>query len=620
MRLAILLACATSLFAQSATLTVDQGSASRNPTAGAVAHVWADPNTATQVFDGWTGDVQYLLDQAAWHTTLIMPTAAVNLRATYRTVPAWTARVGTFNGIGVTYPIPSDPIGLIFMFHGTGGTGALEFTSNQFLAFIREAVADGFAVAAFDSQDRTTKLLGTVATGIWNTTITGNGNPDIIRLNGIIQAMRSQGLISAQLPLFAFGQSNGGLFSHFSAPVMSWAAVAISCIPGSVNNGAPLYSGPVIWQLAANDDNLLVGAKGNADALANYESHADRRHPVRLIAWQPQPLYPARFARAGVVPPITLADSQVIFNVFRDNGWLDENDMLRQNPKDLNWRAALPARFSAVLESIAVQLDVTYTAHAYSSESSHLILDLFLRAIGRRAPLLPVSGASFLGPNIAPGAIATLFVGGLATGLQVAASGPEAGLRGVTATLRGNNNIESPVSWFFVSPGQGSFLTPSNTAVGAAVLKIVSGSRRWAIPTTVSNSAPGIFTANPDGLGAPAATILRVTADNSRSTESPFVFDAASARFAPAPLTFGDDRLFLNLYATGVRLTAPSRVQVLIGGDTIMPLFSGDQGEFPGLDQVTLELPRGFAGRGRLDVVVLADGVRSNPVDLFFAN
>ena len=303
MRLAILLACATSLFAQSATLTVDQGSASRNPTAGAVAHVWADPNTATQVFDGWTGDVQYLLDQAAWHTTLIMPTAAVNLRATYRTVPAWTARVGTFNGIGVTYTIPSDPIGLIFMFHGTGGTGALEFTSNQFLAFIREAVADGFAVAAFDSQDRTTKLLGTVATGIWNTTITGNGNPDIVRLNGIIQAMRSQGLISAQLPLFAFGQSNGGLFSHFSAPVMSWAAVAISCIPGSVNNGAPLYSGPVIWQLAANDDNLLVGAKGNADALANYESHADRRHPVRLIAWQPQPLYPARFARAGVVPP-----------------------------------------------------------------------------------------------------------------------------------------------------------------------------------------------------------------------------------------------------------------------------------------------------------------------------
>ncbi len=61
-------------------------------------------------------------------------------------------------------------------------------------------------------------------------------------------------------------------------------------------------------------------------------------------------------------------------------------------------------------------------------------------------------------------------------------------------------------------------------------------------------------------------------------------------------------------------------MQVLIGDETIVPLFSGDQGQFPDLDQVTLELPRGFAGRGRVDVVVVADGVRSNPVELFFGN
>ncbi len=74
------------LFAQSASLTVVQGSARRSPTAGALAHVWADPNAATQVFDGWAGDVQYLLDPAAWRTT-------------------------------------SDPVELIFDFHGTRGTG-----------------------------------------------------------------------------------------------------------------------------------------------------------------------------------------------------------------------------------------------------------------------------------------------------------------------------------------------------------------------------------------------------------------------------------------------------------------------------------------------------------------
>ena len=77
-------------------------------------------------------------------------------------------------------------------------------------------------------------------------------------------------------------------------------------------------------------------------------------------------------------------------------------------------------------------------------------------------------------------------------------------------------------------------------------------------------------------------------------------------------LRFGHDRLFLDLYATGVRLTDPSKVQVLIGGEPVTPLFAGAQPQYAGLDQVTLELPRSLAGRGRVEVTVVADGVRAN--------
>jgi hypothetical protein len=62
MRFTILLAFATSLLSQTASLTVQQGSASRNPTAGAIAQVWANPNTATTVFSGWSGDTQAQTD------------------------------------------------------------------------------------------------------------------------------------------------------------------------------------------------------------------------------------------------------------------------------------------------------------------------------------------------------------------------------------------------------------------------------------------------------------------------------------------------------------------------------------------------------------------------------
>ena len=619
MRLTILLACATSLFSQTASLTVQQGSASRNPTAGAIAHIWANPNTSTTVFSGWSGDTQYLLDPAAWHTTLSMPAAGVNLRATYRTVPAWTAQVGMFNNISVTYYVPPNPIGLIFSFHGTGGTGAAQFTGTEFLALNREAVALGFGVAAFDSLDRTTVITGSALPGQWNSTIAGAANPDVIRLNGILQAMRSQGIISAQLPLFAFGHSNGGTFSHFSSTVVPWAAISSSGSFGSFT-AAPVYAGPAFWQLSRNDDHPLVGAKGNADALTNYTTHANGFHPARLTTLEPQPLYPARFSRAVV--PTTLAESQEVYDLFRNKGWLDANDMLIQNPKSLPWQAALPAHFTANQQlSIETQLDVTYTTHIYSSETTTTTLDLFLRAIGSRSPLAPVNGASFLPGGIAPGSIDSLFVAGLAPQLLLGSAGPETGLGGVAATIRGSNNVENPAPWFFVSPGQGSFLTPADTAIGPGILKIVSGSRLWAIPATVARTAPGVFTVNPDGHGAPAATILRVTADNTQTSEDPFIRSLDSTgRYPPAPLIFGGDRLFLNLYATGVRLAGLPQVQVLLGGETVTPLFAGDQGQFPGLDQVTLELPGSFAGRGQVDVVVVANGVRSNPVNLLFGN
>ncbi len=619
MRLTILLACAMSLFCQTASLTVQQGSASRNPTAGAIAHVWANPNTATTVFNGWSGDTSYLLDPAAWHTTLIMPAAAVNLRATYRTVPAWTAVVGMFNNISVTYYIPPNPIGLIFLFHGTGGTGAAQFTGTEFLALDREAVAAGFGVAAFDSLDRTVVVTGSALPGQWNTAIAGAANPDVIRLNGILQAMRSQGIISAQLPLFAFGHSNGGSFAHFSSTVVPWAAVSSSGSSGA-SAAASAYAGPAFWQLSRNDDHPLVGAKGNADALTNYTTHVNRFHPARLTTLEPQPLYPARFSRSVV--PFTLAESQEVYDLFRNKGWLDANDMLIQNPKTLPWQAALPAHFTANQQlGIETQLDVTYISHIYSSETTSTTLDMFLRAIGVRGPLAPVNGASFLPGSIAPGSIDSLFVAGLAPQLRVGAPAPEANLSGVATVIRGSDNVENPAPWFFVSPGQGSFLTPANTAIGQGILKIVSGSRLWGIPTTVARTGPGIFTVNPDGHGAPAATVLRVTADDTRTTESPFVASLDSTgRYPAAPLTFGGDRLFLNLYATGIHFADPSQVQVLIGGETIKPLFAGDQGQFPGVDQVTLELPGSFAGRGQVDVVVVANGVRSNPVDLLFGN
>jgi len=59
---------------------------------------------------------------------------------------------------------------------------------------------------------------------------------------------------------------------------------------------------------------------------------------------------------------------------------------------------------------------------------------------------------------------------------------------------------------------------------------------------------------------------------------------------------------------------------VLLGSETLTPLYAGAQPQFIGLDQVTFELPRTLAGAGKVEVTVVAGGVRGNTVELNFGN
>ncbi len=602
----VILFTATALLSQTPKIIVEQGYLSKNPRVGEKSHIWAQQNTSTRVFAGWTGDVQYLLDPQAPYTTMLTPNADVALKANYRAVPAWTVKTATLGNVPVSYFVPPDPVGLVFVFHGTGGTGASQFLGSEFFSFMRDLVATGFGVVAFDCLNR--------ETGQWNTTITGPTNPDIVRVNGVLTAMKAQGIIPQNLPLLAFGHSNGGFFSHFSAMVMNWAAVSISAVQGS-GLASTSYTGPVVWFMPKNDDHPLVGlAGGIATSVLRYETIANRGLFARHTIQDVMPLYPERFARSLYM---TVADSLEAYGVFKAKGWIDANDFLLNNPNDFDWRSSMPARFTETMKlAVSGQLEGTFMTHEFVNFTPHITIDIFLRAIGKRGPVRPVSGASFAGSALAPNLIATVFTNGMAADLQIAGNGPEPSLGGVSAVLRTQAGVESAVPWFFVSPGQGSFLVPGGLAPGTMVLKLNYADRRVAFPVTIAAVSPGVFTANGTGQGVPVAAILRVKPDNSRSTEFPFV--AGTAGFEAGPIRFAEDRLFLDLYATGVR--GSNSVQVLVGSETVTPLYSGSQPQFVGLDQVTIELPRTLAGRGKVDVVIVAAGLRSNTVELNFGN
>ncbi len=172
---------------------------------------------------------------------------------------------------------------------------------------------------------------------------------------------------------------------------------------------------------------------------------------------------------------------------------------------------------------------------------------------------------------------------------------------------------------FFVSDGQINYLIPVGTADGSATVTVTSGNGTVSSGVmAISSVAPGLFTANSSGQGVAAANVLRVKADGTQIYESASQWDAARQQFVTLPIDLGpeSEQVYLILFGTGLRfLSSPSAASATLGGSVLPVFFIGPQGDYVGLDQVNLgPVPRSFAGRGEMDIVLVVDGKTANTV------
>ena len=178
--------------------------------------------------------------------------------------------------------------------------------------------------------------------------------------------------------------------------------------------------------------------------------------------------------------------------------------------------------------------------------------------------------------------------------------------------------MERAAPLFFVSPTQINYLIPEGTVPGAA--KIVIANKGAVVSTgtvQVTEMAPAFFTANADGKGAPAAYAIRVKADNSQVSEAVAQFDAVQKKFVPTPINLGpqEEQIFLVLFGTGIRYySSMNNVKATIASVESEVHYAGPQGQYVGLDQVNIRVPRSALVGGEVDLVLSVDGMKSNPV------
>ena len=100
--------------------------------------------------------------------------------------------------------------------------------------------------------------------------------------------------------------------------------------------------------------------------------------------------------------------------------------------------------------------------------------------------------------------------------------------------------------------------------------------------------------------------VVRVKADGVQSVE---------AITGPIDLGPATDQVYLVLFGTGIRgRSSLAGVAATIGGLDADVTFAGPQGQFDGLDQVNVRLPRSLAGVGRVEIGLTVDGWEANTV------
>lgn len=237
--------------------------------------------------------------------------------------------------------------------------------------------------------------------------------------------------------------------------------------------------------------------------------------------------------------------------------------------------------------------------------------------------LMAVSAATYREP-LSSEMITAAFGTNLASVTAVAELPLPTLLGGRRVFVRNSDGVEQAAPLLSVSPTQINFIMPPTNQNEAGLRSVIVRDENNQVVSLgiprIRLLAPGIFTANADGNGVPAAVIVRAQADGAQQYEPVAQFDPAQNRFVPLEIDLGTEAetIVLALFGTGWRYYPSTLlyVEVKIGGVNCPVEYLGRQPIIEGLDQLNVRLPRSLIGKGDVPVEVRVGDLPANVVQL----
>jgi len=411
------------------TLTVNNGFGSGTYAAGTVVDIFADPQPSGFAFNGWTGNTSYLADPGTWHTTATA-VAGVNITVTANNTlsapvvsPTVVKIPGTDTGTTSNYvTTPSNPVvldtgsyqipashpaGIIFEFHGKGGSYAEWSTDWDKIYFNTEAMAAGFGFVNLNSA----------APGYWDSTTLYPNNLDVQNVQATITYLKGLGLISSTDKIYGLGESDGGGFNAVVSRELDFRAASYEIASGTAAlynpsisvltvNGYNKTLVPAIWELEQNDGTSGVdtpppypvvygiGPSGIAQAycnavelqtLANPEATCNTNvttdpDPTSVPSMNyymnpPSPAYPARMAQ---ILGLNSSVAPAIFAWMQTEGCINASGYILADPYQSVDYNASPVNFNCSQTPLLTQFGGS--PYNLTSLQARNLLDQFLVA------------------------------------------------------------------------------------------------------------------------------------------------------------------------------------------------------------------------------------------------
>jgi uncharacterized protein (TIGR03437 family) len=262
-----------------------------------------------------------------------------------------------------------------------------------------------------------------------------------------------------------------------------------------------------------------------------------------------------------------------------------------------------------------------------TSATARVQLEKFLNSIDGNTPAInpPAPGTLTLVNNFnykssaeAPAGAVAAYGTGLASATAAAPTTTlPSGIGGTTVAVKDSAGVLRQAPLYGVSSGQVNFEMNPGTATGPAAVTITGPSGATSSAAVqIATVAPGIASANPNGIGVAFATAFRLAADG--VTQTPVtVFTCPGGTCTPTPIDVSSGTVFVSFYGTGIRgFSSLANVTCMIGATNVTVLAAGAQGQFAGLDQVNVQLPASLKGAGTVNVVFTVNGQTANAVTI----